>query len=121
MFGVTVTVPVPSGATTNTCGEPVARAVSVPPADDFCWVVNVFVPPVDGALAPGPPDAVDPYVIVQVAPLARLKPGAWIVFPAGATVPPLHVVVVKPALVPVVDGADQPAGAAIVSVPPVIV
>src|SRR5262249_12433611 len=58
--GLTVIVPDPSAPTTLTCGEPAARFVRVPPLVDLCWVVNVEAPPVEGAVAPGPPEPVSP-------------------------------------------------------------
>jgi hypothetical protein len=49
-----------------------ARLVSVPPADDFSCAVHVCAPAGTGAVAPGPPEAVLPYVIVIVAPPASV-------------------------------------------------
>ena len=43
---------------------------------------------------------------MQVAPAASVTAGTWIVMPETPTAP--HVEAVNPALVPVVDGADQP-------------
>src|SRR4051812_25430440 len=57
--GVTVTVPAPSAATTFTCGE-VASACRLLSFVDSCCVVNVETPPVEGAVAPGPPEPVSP-------------------------------------------------------------
>src|SRR5919199_6750952 len=93
-----------------------AMFVSVPPDVDFAWVVHVCEPVVELAVAPVPPLAVEPYVIVVVAPAASVSDETVIVWPAAETVPELAVV--YPAAVPVVDGALQPLGTAIVTEPP---
>ncbi len=50
-----------------------ARFVSVPPDEDFCCACHVCAAAVTGAVAPGPPPAVEPYVIVKVAPPASVR------------------------------------------------
>jgi hypothetical protein len=45
-----------------------ARFVRMPPELDFSCVCQVCAPAGTGALAPGPPPAVEPYVIVNVEP-----------------------------------------------------
>jgi hypothetical protein len=66
----------------------VATSVSVPPAVPFCWVDQVTVPVVAEAVAPGPPEAFDPYVTVIDAPPARVRLETTTVCPAKARVPP---------------------------------
>jgi hypothetical protein len=62
-------------------------------------------------------------VIEQLALEDRFTPVTWIVELDTPTVPPGHVVVVNPALDPVVDGADHPeaVGTASVTSPAVMV
>jgi hypothetical protein len=64
-----------------------ARFVSAPPASDFSCAVQVCAPAVTGAVAPGPPDAVLPYVIVIVAAPASVTLETVIVWPEAETVP----------------------------------
>ena len=116
-LGTTVIVPVPSAAYTVTDGE-FAIDVSAPPDVDFSCIVNVVAPVAEGATGPGPPEAVEPYVIVQVKPPTSVTAVTWIVWPEVPTVP--QVDVVKPAAEPVVDGADQPAGTVTFSWPPLM-
>jgi hypothetical protein len=52
-----------------------ARFVSVPPEEDFSCVCHACAAAVPGAVAPAPPPAVDPYVIVNVEPPERVIPG----------------------------------------------
>ena len=59
---------------------------------DFSCVVHVCAPVVDVTVAPGPPPAVDPYVIVNVFPAASVSEETVIVLPATETVPELAVV-----------------------------
>src|SRR5713101_3796403 len=47
-----------------------AMFVSVPPELDFTCACQVCPPAGTGAVAPGPPPAVEPYVIVKVPPPA---------------------------------------------------
>ena len=68
------------------------RFVSVPPEVDFSCACQVCDPVEFGAVAPGPPLAVDPYVIVKVFPPASVRLETVIVWPATATVPVLAVV-----------------------------
>src|SRR4051812_40578125 len=89
--------------------------------DDSCWTEKGSLPPVDGALAPGPPEAFEPKTTSQLEPLASDIPLTRIVVPETETLPPLHVVVVKPAAVPVTEGVDQSAGTPIVRPPLAIV
>jgi hypothetical protein len=86
------------------------------PADvDFSCVVQVCAPVVDVAVAPGPLLAVDPYVIVNVLPAARVSDATVMVLPATLSVPALDVE--YPAALAVVDGALQPLGTATVTAP----
>ena len=89
--------------------------VSEPPELDFSCVVQVCAPVVDVAVAPGPPLAVEPYVMVTVEAAASVSDETVIVWPETETVPELAVV--YPALEPVVDGAFQPLGTASVTEP----
>src|SRR5437867_8564746 len=91
------------------------RFVSVPALRDFCCACHVCAPVVDVAVAPGPPPAVDPYVIVIVAPPASVTFDTVTVCPAIDSDPVLAVV--YPAAEPVVDGALQPLGTASVIAP----
>jgi len=92
-----------------------AMSVSVPADVDFSCVAQVCAPVVDVAVAPGPPLAVDPYVIVNVLPAAIVRELTVIVLPASERLPALDVV--KPAALPVVDGALQPLGTTSVTLP----
>jgi hypothetical protein len=92
-----------------------AMLVSVPLAVDFSCVVQVCAPVLAGAVAPGPPLPVSPYVIVNVLPAASVSEETVIVLPATERVPALDVE--KPAFAPVVDGALQPAGTATLTEP----
>ena len=83
-------MPPPSAAYTVMLGD-VAMLVSVPPAVDLACVVQVCAP-VEVAVAPAPPPAVDPYVIVTVLPAASVSEETVIVLPATETVPELAVV-----------------------------
>src|SRR5580765_3387270 len=85
-----------------------AMSVSDPADVDFSCVVQVCAPVEEGPLAPGPPLAVEPYVIVNVLPAATVNELTVIVLPAAVSVPVLDVE--KPAFEPVVDGALQPLG-----------
>ena len=69
-----------------------ARFVSVPPEDDFSCACHVCAAAGTGAVAPGPPLAVEPYVIVKVPPPARVTPEIVIVWLETETVPVLDVV-----------------------------
>src|SRR5919204_668922 len=109
-----VIVPEPSAALTVMLGDE-AIFVSVPELFDFCWTVQVCAPVDEVAVAPVPPPAVEPYVIVIVAPLASVTFDTVIVEPATETLPVLAVV--YPAFDPVVEGALQPLGTASVIEP----
>src|SRR5919199_4551357 len=91
------------------------RFVRLPPDVDFCCACHVCAPVVDVAVAPGPPLAVDPYVIVNVLPAASVKLETVIVCPDTDTLPVLAVV--KPAAEPTAEGALQPDGTSIVTAP----
>src|SRR6266508_4754202 len=91
------------------------RLVSVPPEVDLCCACQVCAPVVEVAVAPGPPPAVEPYVIVKVAPPASVTLETVIVWLDAETLPVLDVV--YPAAEPVVEGAFQPAGTASVTLP----
>ena len=68
------------------------RFVRLPPDVDLCCACHVCAPLVDVAVAPGPPLAVDPYVIVNVFPPPIVTPDTVIVCPDTETVPVLAVV-----------------------------
>jgi len=84
-------VPEPSPAYTVMLGCD-AMSVAVPAEVDFSWVVQVCAPVLDVAVAPGPPLAVDPYVIVTVEAAASVSDETVIVWPDTDTVPLLAVV-----------------------------
>ena len=84
-------VPLPSAAYTVMLGE-LPIFVSEPADVDFSCVCHVCAPVLDVAVAPGPPPAVDPYVIVVVAPPARVSEETVIVWPETETVPEVAVV-----------------------------
>jgi hypothetical protein len=88
--GDAASVPRPSAAATVTCGE-VASPPSVPPAVDFSWAVKVDDPADEGAVAPGPDDAFEPYVIVHVAAPASVTAVTLIVEPLTPTLPQVDV------------------------------
>src|ERR671930_529957 len=92
-----------------------AMSVSEPLEVDFSCVVHVWAPVEEVAVAPEPPLAVDPYVIVKVEPPATVSEETVIVCPEAERVPLLAVV--YPAAEPVVDGALQPLGTASVTEP----
>jgi hypothetical protein len=68
-----------------------AMSVSDPADVDFSWVVHVCAPIEDGALAPGPPLAVEPYTIVNVLPAVTVSELTVMVLPAAVRVPELEV------------------------------
>ena len=68
-----------------------AMFVSVPAADERSCDVHVCAPAGTGAVAPGPPDPVLPYVIVSVALPARVTLETVIVCPDVDTDPVLAV------------------------------
>ena len=86
-----VIVPAPSAALTVMLGDD-AMLVSVPAEVDFSCAVHVCAPVEEVAVAPGPPPAVEPYVIVTVFPAATVSEETVIVLPATETVPELAVV-----------------------------
>jgi hypothetical protein len=87
-----VSVPEPFAALTVMLGE-AARFVSAPLAEDErCCACQVWAPVVADAVAPGPPPAVEPYVIVKVEPAVRVRPETVIVCPATPIAPELAVV-----------------------------
>src|SRR5207245_11170959 len=88
---------------------------SAPPEVDFSCACHVCAPVLDVAVAPGPPPAVEPYVIVNVELPASVSDETVIVWLDTETVPELAVV--YPALSAVVDGALQPLGATTVTAP----
>src|SRR5439155_1699866 len=92
-----------------------AMFASDPPDVDFSWTCQVCAPVLDVAVAPGPPLAVEPYVIVKVFPAASVSEETVIVWLDTERVPELEVV--KPAFDPVVDGALQPLGTTSVTLP----
>ena len=68
-----------------------ARFVSVPVLRDFSCTCQVCAPVVAVAVAPGPPPAVEPYVIVNVAPPATVSEETVIVWADTVKVPALEV------------------------------
>jgi hypothetical protein len=69
-----------------------ARFVSVPPELDFSCACHVCAPAGTGDVAPEPPPAVLPYVIVNVEPPESVSEETVIVEPETLTVPALAVV-----------------------------
>src|SRR6266851_3196236 len=68
-----------------------AMFVSVPPELDFSCACQVCPPAGTGAVAPGPPPAVEPYVIVKVPPPATVSDATVIVWLETVSVPALDV------------------------------
>ena len=62
----------------------------VTPGDERCLANQVWAPVVDGASAPNPPPAFDPYVIVTALPESE-SPETVMVCPSVETVPVLAV------------------------------
>jgi hypothetical protein len=85
-----VSVPDPSAALTVTLGEE-PRLASEPADVDFSCACHVWAPVEDVAVAPGPPPAVEPYVIVTVLPAARVSDDTVMVWPDTVRVPALEV------------------------------
>jgi hypothetical protein len=86
-----VSVPEPSADRTLMLGEE-PRLVRVPPEVDFSCACHVCAPADEVAVAPGPPLAVEPYVIVMVDPPESVTLETVIVCPEAETVPVLAVV-----------------------------
>src|SRR6266480_993903 len=90
---VMVSVPLPASVRFETVMVwDVPRFVRVPVLRAFCCDCHVCAPVDDVAVAPGPPPAVEPYVIVIVAPPASVTLDTVIVCAAAETVPVLAVV-----------------------------
>ena len=89
--------------------------VSEPPDVEASCTCHVCAPVDDAAVAPGPPLAVEPYVIVNVLPAASVSDETVMVLPETLSVPALDIE--YPAAEPVVDGALQPLGTASVTEP----
>jgi hypothetical protein len=68
------------------------RFAREPAEVDFSCACHVCAPVLDVAVAPGPPLAVEPYVIVNVLPPASVSDDTVIVCAATETVPELTVV-----------------------------
>ena len=85
-----VSVPVPSAALTVTLGDE-PRLVRVPAEVDFSCACHVCAPVLAVAVAPGPPPAVEPYVMVAVAPPARVRDETVIVWLETESVPTVDV------------------------------
>ena len=85
-----VSVPEPSKASTVTLGDE-ARLASELVEIDFSCACQVCAPADDGAVAPGPPPAVEPYVIVKVFPPASVSDDTVMVCPATERLPALDV------------------------------
>jgi len=85
-----VSVPEPSDASTVMLGD-AARFVRLPADVDCSWACHVCAPEDDGAVAPGPPLAFEPYVTVNVLPAARVSDETVIVLPDTLSVPELGV------------------------------
>jgi hypothetical protein len=85
-------VPVPSPAVASvTLGE-LASGVSAPAVADFSVVRNVEGPAAAGAVAPEPPEALDPNTTVHVAPLVSVTPVTVMAGSDTPTVPQVDVV-----------------------------
>src|SRR5579872_1521709 len=110
-----VNVPLPLAAYTVIDGD-VARFVNVPVDSVFSCACHVPTPVVLVTVAPGPADALEPYVIVSVPPPASVTPDTVTVRLDTPTVPVDDVV--YPAADPVVDGALHPVGTTSVTLPP---
>ncbi len=66
--------------------------VKTPPAVECSWNCQVCAPVVAVAVAPAPPPAFEPYVIVTVDPAVSVMAEMVTTWPATATVPALDVV-----------------------------
>jgi hypothetical protein len=82
-------VPDPSDARAVMLGD--ARFARLPAAVDFACACHVCAPEDDVAVAPGPPLAFEPYVIVNVLPAASVSDETVIVLPEAVRVPALEV------------------------------
>ena len=89
--GSTVSVPEPFAALIVIDGDG-ARFVNTPAAVERSWPCQVCAPVAAVAVAPAPPPAFEPYVMVAVAPPASVRAETVIVCAATATVPALEVV-----------------------------
>ena len=69
-----------------------AIGVITPPAVEASSNCHVCAPGVAGAVGPGSPPAVDPYVMITVCPARRVIPVTVIRCPETATVPRFDVV-----------------------------
>jgi hypothetical protein len=85
-----VSVPEPSDESTVTLGDD-ERFVRLPANVDFSCACHVCAPAEDVAVAPAPPLAFDPYVIVTVLPAARVSDETVMVPPGTVSVPALDV------------------------------
>src|ERR671937_1091106 len=90
--------------------------VSLPPAVERSFVVQLTAPVDDGTVTPPPPPLVSPYVIVRVEPPDSVTLSTVMVCPETLTLPVLAVVYA--AFEPVIDGAGQPLGTSTVMRPP---
>ena len=89
--GVTAIAPEPSAAATVMTGDE-DSGTNDPPAVERCCACHVWSAGVDGAVAPVPPEALDPYVIVTFCPTVRVSPETVIVCPEVETMPGVAVV-----------------------------
>jgi hypothetical protein len=85
-----VSVPEPSAESTVMLGD-APRLVRLPPEVDFSCPCHVCAPAEEVAVAPGPPLAVEPYVIVKVDAPASVSDETVIVCPETESVPELAV------------------------------
>src|SRR4051794_20856445 len=86
-----VSVPEPSAAYTVMLGDE-PRLASAPADVDFSCACHVCAPVLEVAVAPGPPEAVEPYVMVKVAPPASVSDETVIVWLETERVPVLAAV-----------------------------
>jgi hypothetical protein len=86
-----VSVPEPFAALTVIEGE-APRFVKTPPAVAWSWNCHVCAPVAAFAVAPGPPPAFEPYVIVTVDPAVSVRFETVTTRVATASVPALDVV-----------------------------
>src|SRR5262249_21776626 len=85
-----VSVPEPSPERTVMLGEEL-RFARLPAAVDFACACQVCAPADEGAVAPGAPPPVAPYVLANVWPAARVRDETVIVPLATLSVPALEV------------------------------
>src|SRR5260370_826346 len=90
--GETDIAPLPSGATVEATAGELARATGASPATDASDAAKVELPVALGAVNPGPPEPLSPYLIVSVPLPAKVRPVTLTVWPDTDTAPALAVV-----------------------------